>query len=91
MSIKRLLLRARDDVLADRINIFDQMLAQIWRAHNTKQGHGLIVALQGRTYNKYTKAWTRVLSFIYRVILMENGLPEERQLRQRIGFRLTDE
>ena len=66
-SLHRILQRARETVLTERINIFDQTAINMFRDHATKAGQPLLVSLQQGTYDRYGGVWVRFLSFLHRI------------------------
>ena len=80
-SLRRILQRARETVLMERINIFDQTAINMFRDHATKAGQPLLVSLQQGTYDRYCGIWVRFLSFLHRIAQAQFDPTVRRQLR----------
>ena len=66
-SLRRIIQQARESVLSEKLNIFDQTAVNMFRDHATKAGQPLLVSLQQGTYQRYLQVWMRFVCFFYRV------------------------
>ena len=90
-SIDRLVMKGRDDVVNQNINIFDQIFMTMFTEHETKFGRVLLTSLQQKTFDRYIGVWSRFLAFIHRATQLSYGGNNETKLRIRLAFRLTED
>ena len=83
-SLRRIIEQARESVLAERINIFDQTAVNMFRDHATKAGQPLLVSLKEGTYSRYCQVWLRLLSFLHRLQAEGFDPTLQRQLRAQL-------
>lgn len=88
-SIDRTIEEARQSVLAQRINIFDQTLVNMFNDHQTKAGQPLSTKLQDGTYARYKTVWKKLLCFVYRLRSSSSSkfnLPYQLTHMQKVAF-----
>lgn len=90
-SIDRTIEKARESIFAQKINIFDQTLINMFNDYQTKAGHPLYTKLQDGTYAQYKTVWKKLLYFIYRLQSswsagLDLGLPYRLTPNQRTAF-----
>ena len=90
-SIDRTIEAARESILTQKINIFDQTSINMFNDHQTKAGHPLYIKLQSGTYASYKTVWKKLLYFIYRLHHSQStgtavNLPYQLTYPQRVAF-----
>ena len=84
-SLDRLIRLARESILTEKINIFDQTTINMFNDHSTKAGQPLMIGLQQTTFDRYQRIWMKLLSFIFRTVHPDF----DPKLRARLKFQLT--
>ena len=85
-SLDRIIEQARDSVLSQKINIFDQTAINMFNDHQTKAGHPLSTNLQEGTYARYKGVWKKLLCFVYRFTITKSYVGNGSDL----PYRLTE-
>ena len=84
LGLDRIIQNARQSVLTDKVNIFDQTVINLFRNQQTKVGSPLVTTIRDNTYYRYKMIWKKLLAFLIRIYITD-----DREFGKTLPCRLT--